>query len=134
MVVLDNLIYVGGDFTAASTITRNNLAAFDKYTQALTSWDPDANDLVNALWPADNWIYAGGDFTTIGGEARNQGAQVGKDGSIGDWDPDFGTGISATVSDIVVANGIIAVGGTYEVSDGALLRTYPSSSTTQIKR
>ncbi len=47
-----NLLYLGGDFTTATdasgSVTRNNLACLDLTTQLWTSFDPNANDFVNA--------------------------------------------------------------------------------------
>ena len=77
LAVSGSTVYVGGGFTricqtAASTCwngsaaqTRSSLAAVDT-DGTLGSWNPNANNVVNALAVSGSTVYAGGDFTTIG--------------------------------------------------------------------
>lgn len=42
----DGVTYVGGDFTQIGGVSRNDIAAIDNTTGAVTSWDPDASNIV----------------------------------------------------------------------------------------
>jgi trimeric autotransporter adhesin len=60
-------LYVGGDFIRAGGAKRNNLAAFDLRTGALSPWNPDANRNVYALLVDGSTVLAGGNFEKVGG-------------------------------------------------------------------
>lgn len=79
-VATDATIYIGSGFThvgatAGSILPRNHLAAID-FTGALTSWDPNADNNVNALAVSGTTVHLGGDFTNVGGQARASIAAV----------------------------------------------------------
>jgi hypothetical protein len=46
---------------------RTHIAALNAATGAVTSWNPNANDVVRALAVSGSTIYAGGGFARIGG-------------------------------------------------------------------
>lgn len=54
MVRAGNLLYIGGAFTAVTdasgTVTRNRVACIDVSTALFTSWNPNSNALVNAMF------------------------------------------------------------------------------------
>jgi hypothetical protein len=75
LAMLGTTLYAGGSFAFAgnpSSVTRNNLAAFDTTTTGTaTSFDPNANNQVDALAlaPSGATIYAGGSFTSVNSPA-----------------------------------------------------------------
>ena len=91
-------VYVGGDFLGFRVpkpggitvgVGRSNLAAFDKVTGGLTSWDPGATSRVGALAINNGIIYVGGEFGAVGGQPRNGVAAIAADanGSVTSWNP-----------------------------------------------
>ncbi len=88
MLVTPDTIYLGGSFTAmrnaanGQTVQRNRLAAIDRSTRQLTSWNPNANDVVWALAQGANGVvYAGGDFTSLGNGTATRIAAITGSGS-----------------------------------------------------
>jgi len=63
-------VYFGGKFAKVKGTVRNNLAAVDAHTGALTPWDPNATGTVASLTVSGNLVYAGGQFTGIGATPR----------------------------------------------------------------
>lgn len=123
------LLYVGGEFTSfdAGNITRNHIAVLDTSTvvaaDMLTSWDPDADDIVRAVALSRNEsaLYIGGDFTALGSgspQARNMLATIATtDGTpIGWWDTDA----DAPVFSMILSDDgeILYTGGDYRVVNG----------------
>ena len=97
------LLYVGGEFTTfdGGNIARNHIAVLDTTTvvatDMLTTWDPDANDIVRAmsLSKDETTLYIGGDFTTLAGGAQTRNrmaALVTDNGSPVSWWPGDGNG------------------------------------------
>ena len=62
---------IGGLFTAIGGQVRGRLAAIDKMTGLLTTWNPNANGPVRTIVASGDKIYVGGDFTMINGQPRN---------------------------------------------------------------
>jgi hypothetical protein len=79
-------MFVAGDFTVVgsggSARTRNRAAAFDLSTGALTAWNPDVSDRVNAIDVRDQTVYLGGQFHTVQGNARQFIAAVDSDAGV----------------------------------------------------
>jgi hypothetical protein len=75
---MDNTLFIGGSFSSINGATRNNVAAFDITSGALTSWDPGANNRVVkiAVDPASKILYAVGCFTSIGGASISRVAAL----------------------------------------------------------
>ena len=70
-------IYVGGEFTQVSGVTRNLVAGFSTATGALlTSFAPSFNARVAAVQATDSAVYVGGIFTGVGGQSRVRVAAV----------------------------------------------------------
>jgi hypothetical protein len=60
-------VYAAGGFTAIGGESRNHLAAIDASTGIATGWNPNPNDMVNALTlGADGTLGTGGSFTKLG--------------------------------------------------------------------
>ncbi len=79
--------YVGGWFTAVGGIPRSNVAHVAS-DMSVSTWNPNADALINCLAVSGTTVYAGGIFTTIGGQARNYIAAL--DAATGEataWNP-----------------------------------------------
>ena len=63
-------VYFGGTFDQVKEEVRNNLAAVDARTGALTAWDPNATGAVSSLTASGSLVYAGGSFTNLGATPR----------------------------------------------------------------
>lgn len=66
----NDLMYVGGDFTAAGTISASRIATWDGTTWAALS--SGLNGRVNAIEIDDTVVYVGGRFVQAGGQIVNQ--------------------------------------------------------------
>ena len=115
LAVSGSMVYVGGLFATIGGQTRNNIAAFDISTGALTSWNPDANSLVYTLAVSGSTVYAGGYFTSIGGRARNHLAALNiSDGSATAWNPE----VDYYVYSLAVSDSAVYAGGDFTTIDG----------------
>src|SRR5437867_3759416 len=76
----DGKILAGGSFHGPNSIggqMRNHIARLDATAGLADSFDPNANDILNAIAvQADGKILAGGGFTSIGGQPRNRIARL----------------------------------------------------------
>jgi beta-propeller uncharacterized protein DUF5122 len=63
-------VYFGGTFDHVKDEVRNNLAAVDARTGALTAWDPNATGAVSSLTASGALVYAGGTFSNLGATPR----------------------------------------------------------------
>ncbi|HTR45503.1 MAG TPA: hypothetical protein VMH06_07310, partial [Thermodesulfovibrionales bacterium] len=82
--------YIGGMFTQAGGVARNNLAHILPDGTVDPGWAPNVpnGDAVSALVVNGGTVYVGGHFTTIGGQARNNLAAVDAvTGAVTSWDP-----------------------------------------------
>jgi hypothetical protein len=119
LAVSDTTVYVGGRFTrvlTSPTTFRSNLAAFDRRTGAVTSWNPDANGEVYALALSGSTIYAGGEFLDIGGQTRHRIAAIdARSGRATAWNPgaEFGSvnAIAAAATTVYAGGYFLAIGG-----------------------
>ena len=77
------VLYAGGTFGAVGGTTRNNLAAFDLGTGALSAFNPNVNTTVNALTVLSGGdLLIGGSFSNVGGVARNRFARLDPTGAL----------------------------------------------------
>ncbi len=72
---------------------------------------------VDSLAVSGSTIYLGGGFTSIGGDARNNLAALGTDGSLKPWNPDAG-GQDRDVSALTVSGSTVYVGGKFSTIGG----------------
>src|SRR5262249_434877 len=114
-------VYVGGGFASIPEYglvnsiggeARNFIAALDATTGHATTWNPDANGVVDALAISPSTLYAGGDFTSIGGQARAHIAALDRTtGSATSWNPNaLNDGVGALA---VGPDGSLWVGGSF---------------------
>jgi len=122
MVVLDQVLYVGGGFSMIASTSRNHLAAFDRSNGALTAWNPDANDNVSVVTGNGSMLYVGGNFTHVGGEPRPYLAALNTStGTATGWNPapailpPYNSGVAS----LAVAGETIYVGGYFDSIGGA---------------
>ena len=82
-------LYVGGIFDHVNGVARNDLAAFNTATGALTSWAPSTVPRVHAIAvsPDGSSIYIGGAFGHMNGKVRHFAAAVNTSGKLLPWAP-----------------------------------------------
>jgi hypothetical protein len=111
LLVHNNKLYVGGEFTMAGTLPASNVAVYDLNTQ---QWQSVGNldSTVNILAVYNNEIYAGGKFTGL--LSKWTGSQ---------WqDITSGYIYGGEVRTLEVWNNKLMIGGSFEVLTGALRR------------
>jgi hypothetical protein len=65
-------LYVLGNFTQITGVSRNYLAEINRNTGVVTSWNPNSSaSIINTIALVLNKIIVGGSFTTIAGQSRN---------------------------------------------------------------
>lgn len=112
----DSLLYIGGEFTLAGGQIRNRLAAMSIWSNTLTSWNPDANDIVYKLkmYGSGNVFFAAGSFTSIGGLTRNRLASFDRTVSFGSLTTFNPPSIDAPIFDFTFGTtGSIYIGGQF---------------------
>jgi len=124
ILVSGDTVYLAGAFTqitdrSGTTFARNNLAAIDANTGAVTAWNPNAqntsgNSSVRALALSSDGsrMFVGGTFTSVGGLTRNRLAAV--DPVTGAVDKNWkGTGTNNVVRALAVAGDRLYLGGDF---------------------
>jgi hypothetical protein len=110
-----NTLYLGGEFTQICGVARNRLAAVDVSTGQLTTWNPNADNIVYALALSGSDLYAGGDFTNIGGQNWNRIAAIHTtDGTATNWNPNA----NGTVRAIALGGSTMCIGGVFTNAGG----------------
>lgn len=122
ILTVGNTIYIGGTFTRVRNpvtgqwVSRSRLAAFDRTTGALTSWNPGANDRVRVLAAGpDGVVYVGGLFSAAGGAANVNLAAIKPDGSSV---PGFRSTPNGEVRDLLHTGAGLFVAGAFGRVDG----------------
>ena len=126
IVTIGNNVYIGGQFTSVrpsgaalgtGEVPRSHLAAFDRTTGALLTWNPGADKEVLALTPSldDTAVYVGGLFGKVGGVSRSRLAEVdASTGAVMAWAPKT----DQQVNTIAVTPTLIYFGGTFDQVNG----------------
>ena len=119
----DGKILAGGSFIGANSIggqMRNRIARLDATTGLADSFNPNANNSVNAIAvQSDGKVLAGGNFNganSIGGQTRNYIARLDPATGLADaFDPNAGSGVPFTsiYSIAVQADGKVLAGGAF---------------------
>ncbi len=92
--------FIGGFFSSADGLTRNNIAHILQNGSVDPAWDADANAGVRSLVMNGSTLYAGGDFTVIGGQSRDYLAALnGQTGKATDWRVNANNSILCLASD-----------------------------------
>jgi hypothetical protein len=126
LAVSGNTLYVGGQFTHVNGSYRDNLAAFNTTTDALTSWAPSAYGKVNALAtsPDGSAIYAGGAFNELGTpnvgpglQARTYAGAVDASGNVLPWAPVLDNSVAALA--VSADDAQVLMGGYFQNVNGA---------------
>jgi len=123
-----SVVYVGGTFTeiGSTVVVRNRLAAIKTNATATataeaTSWNPKANNTVNALaLSGTSVVYVGGTFTEIGSTVvvRNRlaaiktNAEATETAEATTWNPNATAG---EVKALAISGEVVYVGGTFTV-------------------
>ncbi|MBN8220535.1 MAG: chitobiase/beta-hexosaminidase C-terminal domain-containing protein [Spirochaetes bacterium] len=63
--------YVAGSFANAGGQSRNNIAALDATTGSASTWNPNADQLINSVIVSGTAAYAGGNYVNINGQRRS---------------------------------------------------------------
>jgi len=114
LAVSASTVYAGGAFewvnAPAGLKQRHNLAAFDRITGNVTSWDPYAEGEVTTLGISGTKIYAGGNLATVGGYARNKIAALDAAGVGTAWNPNA----DGIVDALAVSGSAVYAGGRFQ--------------------
>lgn len=107
--------YVAGLFSSVGGQPRNNIAAVNTSTGTTTSWNPNANNIVNTLSMEDNILYCGGAFNNIGGQTRNNLAALSTStGLATSWNPNVNGEIYSSLlngDNLIVCGEFTQIGG-----------------------
>lgn len=124
-----NTLYVGGSFVTMGGQPRNRIAAVALSNgQLITSWDPNANNVVNAIGLQNNLVYLGGAFSSVGGAiTRNRLAAIDiATGLPTSWNPN----LSGPISAIAFDNNNVYVGGNFTTVGGVSRNNFAALSKT----
>ncbi len=135
-----NVLYIAGKFTSlrpsgasagSGEIARNRLAAINRDTGAVLSWNPNANKDVYALAasPDGTTIYAGGIFATIGGVKRKHAAALSAStGAVESWAPS----VKGKVYALATLGSRVYLGGTFTSVNGVARTKLAAVSTSGV--
>jgi hypothetical protein len=143
LAVSGGTLYVGGTFNKVNGSYRDNLAAFNTTTGALTSWQPSAYGKVNAIAASPNGqeIYIGGGFnelgtsgSTAGIQSRNYAGAVDASGNLLPWAPVLDNALTTMAVDpddsqVLVGGYFGNINGVFQPGAGAV---DPVNGTTNI--
>jgi hypothetical protein len=134
--IADQILYIGGMFTAMDNVERRSLAAVDPVVMNLLPWDPDLERSDAAELPrveeiviADGTLYVAGNFQKVQGLQRDRIAEIGlaapSDGAGGaptDWNPQYGGSTQAFTRLLVIGDYVWASGSFIQQGTRTLAR------------
>ncbi|MEG4053798.1 Ig-like domain-containing protein, partial [Microcoleus sp. S36a_B3] len=116
--IINDWIYVGGIFTTIGGQARNRIARLNSDGSVDATFDPNANNQVNAIAiDSSGNPIVGGIFTTIGGSTRNRIAKLNPSTGVADatFNPNAGGQVNAIAIDSsgnpIVGGGFTTIGG-----------------------
>jgi hypothetical protein len=123
LAVVDNEVYVGGNFTSAGGVSANRVARFNTQTNTWstlgTGSSNGVNNVVNVLAVVGDEVFVGGWFTEAGGVSANRVARFNRQTDT--WSS-LGTGssngVSSTVFALAVVGNAVFVGGSFTSAGG----------------
>jgi hypothetical protein len=122
MAISGSTLYIGGSFTYVNGEKRNRLAALNKYTGKLLSFNPDINTVssgicsVNTIVFSGTNMYVGGNFLSSSGQSRgNVACYDSESGQIKPWNPNT----SGVVNTISSYGNNIYIGGSFTSISGS---------------
>jgi hypothetical protein len=123
LAVVDNEVYVGGNFTSAGGVSANRVARFNTQTNTWSTLGTGSSNGVNsavyALAVVGNEVFVGGEFTSAGGVIANGVARFNTQTNT--WST-LGTGSSNGVNGWVYALAVVGnevfVGGSFTEAGG----------------
>ena len=115
MLLNGNILYIGGKFTQLGTTLRNNIAAIDITSGALTGWTANADAAVYTLGLSNGRLYAGGDFVMMGIKQRSHAAAIDMSAdTVTVWDPSPNSAVQCMTigpSSVFIAGQFSSAGG-----------------------
>jgi hypothetical protein len=117
-------VYVSGRFDFMDGVVRHNIAAINKHTGRVTSWDPRATgpDWCTLIVVAGQTVYVAGRFGEIGGKPDRWIAAVDRTtAAVSDWNPILSEGRHFT--GLVVRGQIVFLAGSFLDYDHDGVRT-----------
>jgi PQQ-like domain len=124
VVVSGSTAYLGGDFTSVrpsgdpvgtGEVERNHAAAINVETGALLPWNPNTNNVVQAIAVSGQTVYLGGTFGTVGGKNHARVAAV--DATTGAPIQTFKAKTNGEVMSLAVAPAGLFMGGNFTTAD-----------------
>ncbi len=159
--VKDNILYIGGQFSAINKSARRNLAAIDLATGNVLPWNPnvfglgttDPDVYVSSMEIKDNLLYIGGKFYAVNAVTTVRPGLAAIDlttGIVNNWNPSVGDGkttdqfvlsIDITGNTVYAAGSFALLGGSQprsnlaavDATSGAILSWAPVSNGTVYK-
>ncbi|MBI5450406.1 MAG: chitobiase/beta-hexosaminidase C-terminal domain-containing protein [Gammaproteobacteria bacterium] len=123
-------LFIGGDFTSAGGVARNNLAALDVESISPTFgkaslWNPSANAAVHVVRvePSTGSIYVGGEFSSIGSAFRTGVAALKPVTGVAysEWNARFNAGAKVYALELS-SRGTVLAGGLFTSVVGSATR------------
>lgn len=92
LALTDDFVFIGGEFeefwSGNTQYIRTYLASFSRQTGQITTWEPELDNVVDAILVHDNNLYVAGSFSEINGQPRNRLASFTiATGELTDWNP-----------------------------------------------
>jgi hypothetical protein len=112
---INNILYVGGDFTSVNGNAWNRIAQFNITTQTWSSpFGTGLNNICLAFYAINNILYVGGKFTSpyLRIATWNITTQV--------WSNPFGTGANNEVWALYGVGSIVYIGGIFTSVNGII--------------
>jgi hypothetical protein len=112
---IPGIAWVGGIFTGAGGVFRENLCAINILTKTANSWNPKVNLPVTTICADNSTLFISGNFTNINSQARNRLAAFDLSTcSLTSFNP----GVNGAVRTMVSDNVNLFLGGNFTIAGG----------------